>query len=84
MTIELYTERYDLTWMDRDPVHALANHGQPGRVVNAQNPLQLRSIYELEVETFGRLAAAGRRSDSRTGLESAKDLALELIHQFKL
>lgn len=82
-SVSEFADKYRVIWMDRDPLQALRSHGaQPGRIVNFQNLVSLRGVYE---ETFAAL-----RTERFTGLQvisddgTAQQIASQLIQQLKL
>jgi hypothetical protein len=77
----LYSQKYRVVWMDRDPELATSAHGHQGRIINLMTLSQLRISYELVLPEVER-DFIQHRVDSN--VDSSRDIANRLVSQLKL
>ncbi len=81
-SVHVFTNRYRVVWMDRNPIEALRSYGgHRGSIVNFSNLSSLREVYgrEFADTTF---PASFHRAESDSG--SAQQVAAQLASQLKL
>jgi hypothetical protein len=81
-SVQVFTNRYRIVWMDRNPIEALRSYGEHrGRIVNFANLSSLRDVYERE---FGDPTFPASFHKVESDSSNAQQVAAQLASQLKL